>query len=119
MTASEDGSEELKTKLNKNSGGNLSAALSMSRYESALPESDIPLKLNSLSLTLQLLTEGEVQGTQVAFEIHWEEVQEIDQSLVLDLQYKNHIKTSHMTREDNNDSNGCCYWPLPHESTAQ
>jgi len=88
---------------------------------STLPESDIPPELNSLSPTPQLLTEGVEQGTQVAFEIHLEEVQEIDQSLVLDLQYTNHIQTSYLKSEDSNNGNGCCYGPqlVPHESTAQ
>ena len=46
-----------------------------------------------------MTTEGVGLGTQAAFEIHLEEVQEIDQSLVLDLQYTNHIQASYLKSE--------------------
>ena len=86
-------------------------------HESALPESNIPPELDSFSLTPQLLTEEVGQGIQVAFEIHLVEIQEIDQSHVLDLQYTNYMQTSYLKGEDSNDGNGSCYGP--HENTAQ
>jgi len=55
--------------------------------------------------------EGVGRGTQAAFEIHLEEVQEIDQSLVLDLQYTNHIQASYLKSEKSDNGNGCCYGP--------
>ena len=78
-------------------------------HESTLPESNIPPELNSLSLTPQLLTEEVEQGIQVAFEIHLEEIQEIDQSHALDLQYTNQMQTLYLKSEGSNDGNGCCY----------
>ena len=80
-------------------------------HESTLPESNIPPELNSLSLTPQLLTEEVEQGIQVAFEIHLEEIQEIDQSHALDLQYTNQMQTLYLKSEGSNDGNGCCYGP--------
>ena len=64
-----------------------------------------------------MLTEGVGQGTQAAFEIHLEEVQETDLSLALDLQYKgtNRIQTSYLKSEDSDNSNGCCYGPKFHK----